>query len=131
MAWFLQAILYYYQSGGRLRRPFEVPEDIFLEEMEFFQLGENIIHDYKEKEGFIIEKKMLLPKVLQNFNCANFQPVISVKQTRTDTDGPCGQLSPYLPNLLFAPLPKSDRHHFYKHYYRAMPQQVVGLSVCL
>jgi len=65
---FLQAILYYYQSGGRLRRPFEVPEDIFLEEMEFFQLGENIIHDYKEKEGFIMEKKMLLPKVLQNFN---------------------------------------------------------------
>ena len=60
---FQQAILYYYQSGGRLRRPFEVPEDIFLEELEFYQLGDNIIRDYKEKEGFIMEKKMLLPKV--------------------------------------------------------------------
>jgi len=60
---FLQAILYYYQSGGRLRRPFEVPEDVFLEELEFYQLGDNIIQDYKEKEGFIMEKKMLLPKV--------------------------------------------------------------------
>jgi len=59
----VQAILYYYQSGGRLRRPFEVPEDVFLEELEFYQLGDNIIRDYKEKEGFIMEKKMLLPKV--------------------------------------------------------------------
>ena len=59
----LQAILYYYQSGGRLRRPFEVPEDVFLEELEFYQIGDNIIQDYKEKEGFIMEKKMLLPKV--------------------------------------------------------------------
>jgi len=31
--------------------------------MEFYQLGDNIIRDYKEKEGFIMEKKMLLPKV--------------------------------------------------------------------
>jgi len=62
----LQAILYYYQSGGRLRRPFEVPEDVFLEEMEFYQLGDNIIRDYKEKEGFLMEKKMILPKVIAN-----------------------------------------------------------------
>jgi len=40
-----------------------VPEDVFLEELEFYQLGDNIIQDYKEKEGFIMEKKMLLPKV--------------------------------------------------------------------
>jgi len=64
---FVQAVLYYYQSGGRLRRPFEVPEDVFLEELEFYQLGDNVILDYKEKEGFIMEKKMLLPKVSQNF----------------------------------------------------------------
>ena len=59
----MQAILYYYQSGGRLRRPFEVPEDVFLEELEFYQLSETTIREYKEKEGFIMEKKMLLPKV--------------------------------------------------------------------
>ena len=40
-----------------------MPEDVFLEELEFYQLGDNIIQDYKEKEGFIMEKKMLLPKV--------------------------------------------------------------------
>lgn len=58
----LQAILYYYQSGGRLKRPFEVPEDVFLEELEFYQLGEAIV-DYKQKEGHTEEKKMPLPKV--------------------------------------------------------------------
>ena len=50
-----QAVLYYYQSGGRLRRPIEVPEDIFLEELQFYQIGDDIIREYKEKEGFIME----------------------------------------------------------------------------
>jgi len=36
----VQAILYYYQSGGRLRRPFEVPEDVFIEELEFYEMDE-------------------------------------------------------------------------------------------
>jgi len=44
-----------------------VPEDVFLEELEFYQIGDNIIQDYKEKEGFIMEKKMILPKVLAHF----------------------------------------------------------------
>ena len=39
-AW--QAILYYYQSGGRLRRPLEVPEDVFIEELEFYEMDESI-----------------------------------------------------------------------------------------
>ena len=75
--WFVQAILYYYQSGGRLRRPFEVPEDVFLEELEFYQLGDNVILDYKEKEGFIMEKKMLLPKVLANVTMLNLSGCFS------------------------------------------------------
>ena len=57
-----QAILYYYQSGGRLRRPIEVPEDIFLEELEFYQLGEDTIREYKDKEGFLMEEVTVLPK---------------------------------------------------------------------
>ena len=48
-----------------------MPEDVFLEELEFYQLGDNVILDYKEKEGFIMEKKMLLPKVLANFTMLN------------------------------------------------------------
>lgn len=67
MVFDLQAILYYYQSGGRLKRPFEVPEDVFLEELEFYQLGEAIT-DYKQKEGFAEEKKMPLPKVCISWN---------------------------------------------------------------
>jgi len=34
------AILYYYQSGGRLRRPVNVPLDVFAEEIKFYELGE-------------------------------------------------------------------------------------------
>ncbi len=56
-----QAILYYYQSGGRLRRPMEVPEDIFLEELEFYLIGEETIREYKEKEGFIMDEQKALP----------------------------------------------------------------------
>lgn len=53
----VQAILYYYQSGGRLRRPFEVPEDVFIEELEFYQLDESIVREFKQKEGFVVERK--------------------------------------------------------------------------
>ena len=58
-----QAVLYYYQSGGRLRRPIEVPEDIFLEELEFYEFGDEAIRDYKEKEGFIMETIKPLPRL--------------------------------------------------------------------
>lgn len=49
------AILYYYQSGGRLKRPVEVPIDIFLEELQFYQLGDSVIDAFKISEGFLIE----------------------------------------------------------------------------
>lgn len=35
-----EAILYYYQSGGRLNRPMNVPLDIFSEEVKFWELGD-------------------------------------------------------------------------------------------
>ncbi|XP_063443266.1 potassium voltage-gated channel subfamily A member 7-like [Mytilus trossulus] len=49
------AILYFYQSGGRLLRPIEVPTDVFLTELQFFELGATVITAYKESEGFLIE----------------------------------------------------------------------------
>ena len=49
------AILFFYQSGGRLERPIEVPSDIFLDELQFFELGKNVINSYKMKEGFFVE----------------------------------------------------------------------------
>ncbi|KAK2833040.1 hypothetical protein Q5P01_016929 [Channa striata] len=55
------AILYFYQSGGRLRRPANVPLDIFLEELRFYELGEEIIDRFKEDEGFPKEEERPLP----------------------------------------------------------------------
>jgi hypothetical protein len=34
-----EAILYFYQSRGRLRRPGNVPLDMFIEEVKFYELG--------------------------------------------------------------------------------------------
>ena len=55
------AILYYYQSGGRLRRPVNVPLDVFSEEIKFYELGEEAIEKYKADEGFIREEEKPLP----------------------------------------------------------------------
>ena len=55
------AILYYYQSGGRLRRPVNVPLDVFSEEIRFYELGEEVIEKYREDEGFIKEEEKPLP----------------------------------------------------------------------
>jgi potassium voltage-gated channel Shaker-related subfamily A protein len=56
------AILYYYQSGGRLRRPVNVPLDVFSEEIKFYELGEDAIEKYREDEGFIKEEEKVLPE---------------------------------------------------------------------
>ncbi|KAI8484329.1 Potassium voltage-gated channel sub A member 2 [Branchiostoma belcheri] len=56
-----QAILHFYQSGGRLRRPADVPTDIFTEEIKFFELGEDVIEAFMEEEGFVKEPEEELP----------------------------------------------------------------------
>ncbi|CAH8504162.1 unnamed protein product [Schistosoma turkestanicum] len=56
------AILYFYQSGGRLRRPVNVPIDVFTEEIKFYDLGEEIFERYREDEGFTKEDIQILPK---------------------------------------------------------------------
>uniref|UniRef100_A0A8D0HBH6 BTB domain-containing protein n=1 Tax=Sphenodon punctatus TaxID=8508 RepID=A0A8D0HBH6_SPHPU len=55
------SILYYYQSGGRLRRPANIPIDVFLEELRFYQLGEEALSKFREDEGFIKEEERKLP----------------------------------------------------------------------
>ncbi|KAF3690156.1 Potassium voltage-gated channel subfamily A member 3 [Channa argus] len=55
------AILYYYQSGGRIRRPVNVPIDIFSEEIRFYQLGDEAMEKFREDEGFIKEEERVLP----------------------------------------------------------------------
>lgn len=56
------AILYYYQSGGRIRRPVNVPIDVFSEEIRFYQLGEEAMEKFRDDEGFIKEDERVLPK---------------------------------------------------------------------
>ncbi|XP_069575965.1 potassium voltage-gated channel subfamily A member 1 [Brachyistius frenatus] len=56
------AILYFYQSGGRLKRPANVPFDIFSEEVKFYELGEEAIHKFREDEGFVKEEEKPLPE---------------------------------------------------------------------
>ncbi|CAD7683286.1 unnamed protein product [Nyctereutes procyonoides] len=56
------AILYYYQSGGRIRRPVNVPIDVFSEEIRFYQLGEEAMEKFREDEGFLREEERPLPR---------------------------------------------------------------------
>ena len=40
------------QSGGRLRRPLNVPIEIFSDEIEFYELGSRAIDKFREDEGY-------------------------------------------------------------------------------
>lgn len=56
-----EAILYYYQSYGRLRRPDNVPLDTFFEEITFFDLGNDVIKQVRQDEDVEEAHKILLP----------------------------------------------------------------------
>ncbi|RWS20492.1 uncharacterized protein B4U80_00767, partial [Leptotrombidium deliense] len=56
-----EAILYYYQSCGRLRRPGNVPLDVFVEEVKFFELGEYALEKLKSDEGFCAKEQDTRP----------------------------------------------------------------------
>ncbi|XP_062969618.1 potassium voltage-gated channel subfamily A member 5 [Cynocephalus volans] len=56
------AILYYYQSGGRLRRPVSVPLDVFLDEIRFYQLGDEALARFREDEGCLGDEQKPLPR---------------------------------------------------------------------
>lgn len=56
------AILYYYQSNGRLRRPVNVPIDVFTEEIHYYEIDEDAIEKYRDDEGFIREDVKVLPE---------------------------------------------------------------------
>lgn len=46
-----EAILYFYQSGGRFRRPENVQADVLLEDAQFYQLSQAIIDQFRVEEG--------------------------------------------------------------------------------
>ena len=45
-----EGILFYYQSGGKLRRPTYVPIDIFADDIRFYELGDDAIIKFREEE---------------------------------------------------------------------------------
>uniref|UniRef100_A0A672NHK5 Potassium voltage-gated channel, shaker-related, subfamily, member 6 a n=1 Tax=Sinocyclocheilus grahami TaxID=75366 RepID=A0A672NHK5_SINGR len=55
------AILYYYQSGGRLRRPINVPVEIFMDEMKFYEIGDDVVDRFREDEGLLKEAERPVP----------------------------------------------------------------------
>ncbi|CAF1585905.1 unnamed protein product [Rotaria sp. Silwood1] len=57
-----EAILYYYQSKGRLRRPNSVPLDTFLEEITFFDLGHDALAQVRKDENLKEVEKTQLPR---------------------------------------------------------------------
>ena len=57
-----EAILYFYQSHGRLRRPENVPLDTFLEEITFFDLGHDALAQVRKEEDLEEGRKVQLPK---------------------------------------------------------------------
>ncbi|KAG5447967.1 Shaker- potassium channel tsha2 [Clonorchis sinensis] len=57
-----EAIFNYYQYGGCLKRPAVVSDDIFLKELEFFQLEDDAIESYKKSEGYVPEV-IVLPEI--------------------------------------------------------------------
>ncbi|KAM3871963.1 potassium voltage-gated channel subfamily A member 10 [Diretmus argenteus] len=54
-------ILYYYQSGGKIRRPANVPLDVFTDEIVFYELGNEAMEQFREDEGFIKDVDIPLP----------------------------------------------------------------------
>lgn len=56
-----EAILYYYQSHGKLRRPNNVQLDVFIEEVKFYELGTMVLDKLKIEEGFSGNQKLSLP----------------------------------------------------------------------
>lgn len=54
-------ILYFYQSGGKIRRPANVPLDVFADEIVFYRLGHEVMEQFREDEGFIKDPEPQLP----------------------------------------------------------------------
>ncbi|XP_051913181.1 potassium voltage-gated channel subfamily A member 10 [Hippocampus zosterae] len=54
-------ILYYYQSGGKVRRPANVPLDVFADEIMFYGLGNEAMEQFRDEEGFLRDVEIPLP----------------------------------------------------------------------
>ncbi|VIO93509.1 potassium channel protein, putative [Brugia malayi] len=61
-----ESILYAYQSGGIMKRPESVPIDMFVKELKFFEMGEELLEKFWISEGYEKPKEIQMPQnVLQ------------------------------------------------------------------
>ncbi|XP_035698655.1 potassium voltage-gated channel subfamily A member 5-like [Branchiostoma floridae] len=56
-----EAIVDFYRTG-RLRRPEEVPIEVFTDEIRFYQLGDDVMRRFRASEGFQRRKVRVLPQ---------------------------------------------------------------------
>ncbi|KAL8604156.1 hypothetical protein ACOMHN_047368 [Nucella lapillus] len=59
------AIFDYYIYGAPLKRPPPVPDDIFLSELEFFEIEKDVVDEYRREEGYATERVVLPEKGLK------------------------------------------------------------------
>ena len=57
-----EAILYYYQNGGTLIRPTSIPMTSFVEEVKFFEIGEEALQHLKSEEGYRVKDVVDVPR---------------------------------------------------------------------
>lgn len=60
-----ESIFNYYQYGGKLRRPDPVPDDVFLRELDFYEIEKEVVEEYKKEEGYTTEKTVLPTRAWQ------------------------------------------------------------------
>ena len=48
-----QSILYYYQSGGFLIRPTDIPMDLFAKEVKYFGISDEVLMNLQRVEGYV------------------------------------------------------------------------------
>ena len=104
-----ESILFYYQSGGRLIWPEDVPASVFTEEVEFFQLGEQALKSvakcmYKEKQ--IVSPQFSFQRRLWNLfehpdtsHFARAIAILSILMISTSVVISCIETMPYFRSL--------------------------------
>ena len=48
-----EAVFSYFQNGGKLKRPHNVPDDVFLTELYFYELEKSVVDEYRHAEGYV------------------------------------------------------------------------------
>ena len=133
-----EAVLYFYQSGGRLSRPENISAEIFLEEIKFFDLGKSIeaakrgkhrvcsrlgnevLKRYRKQEGYVEEIPVQRPvnnlqrAIWEAFECpesSNIARVVAIISIVMITVSIATFIIETLPSIRNEPSPFLDNNH--------------------